>query len=610
MDTSWVFLLLSKHLQGPIIRSLEADTGRQIRVEGKFDTRILSRHPRIVAERVTVGNPPWTAPGVTAEIGHLVLTYDWPGFGHWWRLRRIEAQQVTLNLSRDPAGHANWQMRPPEADDGSGPPLIHSLSMPDARVHFDDQIRRLQFDGVVSAQDVMAGARNEGLRIEGAGRLNGRDANFALGCDPLATVARDQPYGCKFNETSSGSKLTGRVTVPQPFDFRTLEAAFAAEGADMKDLFFLTGVTLPDTAAYHLSGRFARHGRHLEFQDLQATSGRSDVQGKLLIELNRGGPSHVEAQLRSRLLRVSDLGQRAAGRLPEPPPGEPQRVIPDTTLQFPGARKSDAVIHFQAQTVEAGRVSIKSVAATVKIGEGVITGAPISGSLKDAKINGEFKIDGSHNVTASELDVRLTNLKLGLGDAAPPIDGPLQVRMTLKGHGSSIREAASNADGTLTAVLPHGIVRSSLAEAAGFDLRALGLMAGGNSDDTGIRCGVASLEVRNGTLTSQRLLLDTEPVLITGEGTISLDSESLDLRFHGQPKHPRLRVRSALLVRGTFGHPSFSIEAAKPAMQAGGAIALGVLLTPVAAMLAFVDPGLAKDADCAALLGQARGEAK
>jgi len=43
---------------------------------------------------------------------------------------------------------------------------------------------------------------------------------------------------------------------------------------------------------------------------------------------------------------------------------------------------------------------------------------------------------------------------------------------------------------------------------------------------------------------------------------------------------------------------------------AGGAIALGVLLTPVAAMLAFVDPGLAKDADCATLLAQARSGGK
>jgi hypothetical protein len=38
--------------------------------------------------------------------------------------------------------------------------------------------------------------------------------------------------------------------------------------------------------------------------------------------------------------------------------------------------------------------------------------------------------------------------------------------------------------------------------------------------------------------------------------------------------------------------------------QTGGAIALGVVLTPVASLLAFVDPGLAKDANCADLVAQ------
>jgi AsmA family protein len=153
-------------------------------------------------------------------------------------------------------------------------------------------------------------------------------------------------------------------------------------------------------------------------------------------------------------------------------------------------------------------------------------------------------------------------------------------------------------------------VRSSLAEFAGFDLRGLGLMASGNQEDTGIRCGVASFDAQDGTLTAQSLVIDTEPVLITGEGTIDLGSETLDLRFQGRPKHPRLRLRAPLLVRGTLRHPSFGVDPKKPAAQAGGAVALGVLLTPVAAMLAFVDPGLAKDADCTALLAQARSGGK
>jgi uncharacterized protein involved in outer membrane biogenesis len=147
-------------------------------------------------------------------------------------------------------------------------------------------------------------------------------------------------------------------------------------------------------------------------------------------------------------------------------------------------------------------------------------------------------------------------------------------------------------------------MRSSLAELAGFDLRGLGLMATGNKGDTGIRCGVASFDVKKGTLTAQRLLLDTDPVLITGEGTIDMDSEALDLQLLGRPKHPRLRLRAPLLIHGTIRQPAFSTDAKKPMAQAGGAIALGVLLTPLAAMLAFVDPGLARDSDCGAMLAE------
>jgi AsmA family protein len=47
------------------------------------------------------------------------------------------------------------------------------------------------------------------------------------------------------------------------------------------------------------------------------------------------------------------------------------------------------------------------------------------------------------------------------------------------------------------------------------------------------------------------------------------------------------------------------IKADKRAEQAGVATVLGTLLTPVAAALAFIDPGLAKDKDCSTVLAQA-----
>jgi hypothetical protein len=83
------------------------------------------------------------------------------------------------------------------------------------------------------------------------------------------------------------------------------------------------------------------------------------------------------------------------------------------------------------------------------------------------------------------------------------------------------------------------------------------------------------------------MVVDTDPVLITGDGVVRLDSETLDLVIRGRPKSLRfLRLRAPLLVRGTMAHPSVAIQARH-------------------AVLAFIDPGLAKDADCAALLASA-----
>ena len=42
--------------------------------------------------------------------------------------------------------------------------------------------------------------------------------------------------------------------------------------------------------------------------------------------------------------------------------------------------------------------------------------------------------------------------------------------------------------------------------------------------------------------------------------------------------------------------------------QAAGAVALGAVLSPLAVVLPFIDAGLAKDANCGALMAQGQAE--
>jgi uncharacterized protein involved in outer membrane biogenesis len=121
-----------------------------------------------------------------------------------------------------------------------------------------------------------------------------------------------------------------------------------------------------------------------------------------------------------------------------------------------------------------------------------------------------------------------------------------------------------------------------------------------------LRCGVVKFQVEQGQLNAKTMVLDTTNILITGRGGINLATERLDLSLQGDPKKVRLvRLRSPIRVGGSLSKPQVGIKPDKALLQAGTGTVLGTLLTPIAAILAFVDPGLAKDADCSALVAQA-----
>jgi hypothetical protein len=69
-----------------------------------------------------------------------------------------------------------------------------------------------------------------------------------------------------------------------------------------------------------------------------------------------------------------------------------------------------------------------------------------------------------------------------------------------------------------------------------------------------------------------------------------------------------LHVWAPITLRGSLAHPVLGVDAGKVAVQAGAGLALGALIGPLAAIFPFLEPGLAKDADCAALMAEARSQ--
>ncbi len=573
------------YLRRPLLRVLASYADRPIRVEGLLSLHIFSRNPRLVAEQVVIDNPAWTPAGNTATVGKVTVVFAPPRLGQELVIDRLQIDNATLHLLRDAAGHANWQIRNPDQSAPRAMLIIHSLSMMDAHVQLDDAQKHRHFDGSVSAHDANGPQQLQPLRIEGKGQLNGKPLSFELSADPLRTASRSGQYAFSFSESSSGSHLTAGGFLQHAFDLRSYDATFAATGADLRDMYYLTGAHLIDTGTYHLSGHLAWRAYTSTYTNLAIKSGQSDLHGSVSVDSARG-QFNVDGNLKSQNLRLADLGPRAAGRDPE---AASNPLLLSTATPDPTAlRRGRGTVQFHAQRVEVGRTVLSALAVKFVNDHGELTVAPVSAQIMGGNLSGQIKIDARKEIPVSHLEVKINGMQLEQyprkKPGPPPIEGSLTVKVDLTGHGKSLHDAAASADGTLVASLPGGKVRDSLAELTGIDLRGLGMLLAKDKKEVPVRCGIANFQAHEGTLTAKSLVLDTVPVLIAGEGFVHLENESLDLILRGYPKHVRFfQLRSPIVIKGTLKSPSVGIQARDSKMV-------------------LIDPGKAKDADCESLV--------
>jgi uncharacterized protein involved in outer membrane biogenesis len=312
------------------------------------------------------------------------------------------------------------------------------------------------------------------------------------------------------------------------------------------------------------------------------------------------------------MLRLADFGARAAGDTSAAAP-KPALRVPDRPLRLTGLRSTDWKLKIGAQTIELGPETLQSAGAVIATDHGKLSIKDFKAAFAQGTLSGSARFDATGETPRAALDISVAAVHpeefKGGGNKDAPFAGALSGRAQLDGQGRSWHELAAAADGTLTVVVPHGTMRASLANAAELDLSGVLGILHKSHKDTGIRCGVASFDARQGVFTVRTLVVDTDRVLITGSGTIHMDTESLDLTLHGRPKRPEISLHEGIAVRGTLAHPEVRLTGHGALAQAGAAVALGVVLTPLASVLAFVNPGLAHNADCAGLLAQAKDAA-
>lgn len=617
-------------LRGPISRYASERTGREVAIDGDLDVHIFSWKPSATVNGLRIGNPEWAAAkGRMAEVQRIDVQIEvLPLLRGQVILPRLEVTKPNLVLIRDAQGRANWSFKKgePKSEPFRMPPIRH-FQVEDGKLRFTDEKRRLTLDATMEATE-RQGRTGRGFVLAGEGAINGAPFSLNVTGGPLLNVRPNRPYPFDADVRAGATRITAKGAIPKPFDLGRFTADVTARGADLSDLYDLTGVALPNTPPYQLAGKLSRDEEVWKVAGLGGRVGDSDMSGVLSVDTGGERP-FLRGDLKSKLLDFDDLatifggapaagagetaseGQKAVGRQL----AAQRRLLPDATLQVSRIRSMDADVKYSAASIRAPNLPLRGAMVRVKLDNGLLVANPLRFDLPQGNIAGEARLDARKDIPVSAIDVRLSRARLeqllptGSGGAAP-LTGGLVGRVKLTGAGASVREAAGNANGEAMLVVPGGEVREAFAELLGINVvKGLGLLLAKDQTKTDVRCAVAHFEARNGVLRSDRMIFDTEPVLGVGEGTIDLRTERMNFKISGKPKEPRLiRLMAPVTVNGPIVQPKIGVEAGSAIAQGGVAAALGALVTPIAAILPFVDLGLAKDASCGALLAEAGRE--
>ena len=623
---------------------------------------------RMRAPMIEIGAPAWSkAPHmVLARNAQLEFGYGdlWRAYrGSPLRVRQLHADQLDAQIERLADGRASWQFGPPKPEDPAQVtrlPSFGELRVGDGTLVFRDAVLEADLEARFALTERSTGAEPGSLPASGsAAPVQAASASWPS--DPAASAAgnaglqlqatgkyRKLPLKVELS-TSGVLELAGpdaeQTTQPVTLDATIGRATLRFKGVT-RDALHLTalrgrfdvagpslaavgdplGVTLPTTGAFKTHGFLAKEGGLWKAVFVEAKIGGSRLDGAFTFDRRQEVPL-LSGRLNGSRLVLADLGPvvgTTPRHAPSGKPAEPSakleapggRVLPDRRFDLPSLRAMNANVLIDIAYLDLGTSllePLKPLRTHLRLLGGVLTLSDIDARSAEGRLTGDAGFDGRQSQALWTVDLRLLGVRLERwlhqqrkSGAPAYITGRMDGQVKIAGRGRSTAEILGSLNGAMRFHLRNATISHLAVEAAGIDLaEALGVFLKGD-DSLAIECNVADFSVENGLARPRLFVLDTRDSAIWVEGSLSLQSEALDLTAIVSPKDfSPLTLRTPIHVKGTFAVPSVLLEKSKLGAKVGAAALLS-LLNPLAALIPFIDPGSSDDAkreaaQCAAL---------
>ena len=597
-------------------------TERRVTVGGDFQLYFAPLKIKFYAERLAISNPAWatqphlfTAERIDSRIAPLSLI-----FGKR-RLYWLDLANGRVDLEWNDAHDRNtWTFSEKK---GSGKPLdlprIDRATVVGTAVRYLDPRMRLSTEVNVDTIRSTDARIGQAVGVSGGGRL--RDTPFTVAArmlSPDATVARGR------NELVLRARAAGNIidvagTLPSIAAIEDVPLSVRAQGGNLSTLLGIIGVALPNTRDYRLRAQLVQSGNRYRFTRMSGTFGKSDVAGRLTI--TNADRLHLDSELTTRRLDIVDAApfigynpdiveEKGAVAAAAATGAAPSRVLPDAALPVETMQRFDADLKWRIGVVRSRRVPVSNIDLTLDLERGRLALSPLTFAMARGNVASDVIFDTRRRPSAASYDIRLAptpmgRLLAGYGVAESGTSGTIRGRIQLAGRGDTVHDSLATSQGRIAFVMPAGTLWTRNIELSEIDLGTFvqKMFQRELKEPVRINCGLVAFTVRNGLAATDPILIDTTNNVIIARGGFSFRDEALDLAFRADSKKFSLfSGQSPVGLVGHFAAPEINVISPQLLARAGVGLGLALTATPVAALLAFVDPGDAKAAQCGPVL--------
>jgi len=609
-----------------IERQVAEKTGREFTIHGDLDVS-LSFNPLVNVEKLSLANAEWGTEQPMVAVERVAVRISlWDLLFGNIVLPEVSITRPWVLLEKSLDGKRNWDLKKEEKKKMEMP-KIGQFTLDQGKVLFRDPKTKTDIAADVFTNPAVD-ARELPLHVAAEGKFT--DLKFkvrAQGGKIMSLADKTVPYPIKASAEVGTTRASADGTIKGLTEMAEVDLKLDLHGEDLSALYPITGIVIFPSPPYHISGRVLHQDTEWSMKGFSGKVGNSDLGGDILFDTGGERPL-LRGDLVSKVLDLGDLkGFIGARRGPKPQdtPAEKKekkesmkeqrhRLLPDQEFRVDRLKAMDADVKFTGESIRSKELPVEHLVSHLKIDDGLLTLNPVNFAVAGGNIVSNIKINARKEVPASEVKIQVRRLQLP--KLFPKLEitkssaGLIGGAMDIKSHGKSVGALLASADGDFGLIMSGGQISNMLLEVIGLDAGEIIKLLFAGDKNVPVRCGVIDFDVKKGIMSSKAFVIDTTDTKIVGKGQISLAEETIDMKLSPEPKDVSiLSLRTPIHIEGTFKDPIILPDKIL-AIRAGAAVLLGVLATPFAALIPTIETGLAKDANCRALIASVETPAK